>query len=40
MDITTTHQAPQHKGDLAGIRYSAEIDGVLTLWEVLTPVQW
>ena len=28
MDITATHQAPQYKGDLAGTRYSAEIDGV------------
>ena len=28
MNITATHQAPQHEGDLAGIRYSAEIDGV------------
>lgn len=27
MNITTTHQAPQHEGDLAGTRYSAEIDG-------------
>ena len=28
MNITATHQAPQHEGDLAGIRYSAEIDGI------------